>query len=154
MQPSEVGLYVEDLTVGRQFETGSVTVGEEDIIAFAKEWDPQPYHLDSRAASESVFGGLVASGLHSLLTAFRLFNDSGLLRGTALAGLGIDSVRFLQPWRPGRALSLQIRVDAVRASSKPGRGVVTFSLKALEDGDTAILTLSLAALVARRSEAV
>src|SRR5215471_15661113 len=78
MAPRQAGplLYLEDLRVGQRFETGACTVSEGDITAFADQFDPQPFHLDGRAARDSVFGGIVASGWHTAAITMRLLVES------------------------------------------------------------------------------
>jgi acyl dehydratase len=92
-----VSLTYEELEIGAVYHTASVTVTEGAIIDFALRWDPQPFHMDRFAAKESIFGELVGSGLQTLMLSYRLFHDRGLLKDTALAGLGIDSLRFVSP---------------------------------------------------------
>ena len=86
-----MSLYLDDLTVGQRFETGSVTVSEADIIAFAKQFDPQYYHVDPVAAQKSAFGGLIASGFHTLSLSMRLFFDLKLWPESVIASPGAEN---------------------------------------------------------------
>src|SRR5258708_421531 len=96
--------YFEDFQVGDIFDLGSTTVTEEEIISFARQFDPQPFHTDPVLAKDSIFGGLVASGWHTTAMFMRLFFD-GLLHETAsIASPGVDDVRWLKPVRPGDVL--------------------------------------------------
>ncbi len=91
--PAGGSLYFEDVVLGQIYTSGTDRVDEPDIIRFAREWDPQPFHLDPVAATDSLFGTLVASGLQTLLVSFRLFNGIALFRTTALAGAGLERLR-------------------------------------------------------------
>ena len=94
------GLYLEDLHVGQRFVSGSHHMDEAQIKAFAREFDPQPFHLDEAAAKASVFGGLAASGWHTAAVAMRLLVDGGLPLGNGIIGLGGD-LAWPKPTRPG-----------------------------------------------------
>lgn len=142
------GLFFDELRQGTRYKTGRLTVTEDSVIRFALEWDAQPFHVDAVAAEESLFGGLVASGLQTLLLSYRLYYDHGLLKGTALAGLGLDQVRFHRPLRPGATIQVEYAIADLRPSTKPGRGIVHVDLTTRDrDGDE-ILSFSLSALVA------
>lgn len=144
------GLYFDELQQGAQYKTARFTVTEDAVIRFAMEWDAQPFHVDAIAAQDSVFGGLVGSGLQTLMLSYRLYYDHGLLKGTALAGLGIDRIRFHRPLRPGATIQVEYALGEVRASMKPGRGIVRVDLTTRDAAGEIILTFSLAALVAAR----
>jgi len=117
--------FFEDFEPGQVYELGSRTVTAADIIAFAREWDPQPFHTDPEAAAESVFGGLIASGWHTGAMWMRLYVDS-LLGGPASQGSpGIEELRWLAPVRPGDTLHGRLTVLETRPSERrPGRGTV------------------------------
>jgi len=117
--------FFEDFEPGQVYELGSRTVTEADIIAFAREWDPQPFHTDPEAAAESAFGGLIASGWHTGAMWMRLYVDS-LLGGPASQGSpGIEELRWLAPVRPGDTLHGRLTVLETRPSERrPGRGTV------------------------------
>jgi acyl dehydratase len=144
------GLCFEDLEIGASFESGRLTITEDSVIRFAFEWDPQPFHIDRVAAEASMFGGLVASGLQTLLVSYRMYIDHGLLRHSALAGLGLDEVRFLKPMRPGDTIHVVMTVAEKRKSRKSGRGVVRLKLETLNDRGETILSWYLNALVGTR----
>ncbi len=117
--------FFEDFEPGQVYELGSRTVTEADIVAFARDWDPQPFHTDPEAAAESVFGGLIASGWHTGAMWMRLYVDS-LLGGPASQGSpGIEELRWLAPVRPGDTLHGRLTVLETRPSERrPGRGTV------------------------------
>ena len=97
-------LTFEDFEPGRVFELGAREVTEEEIVAFAREWDPQPFHVDPEAAQESSFGGLIASGWHTGAMWMRLYVDSLLVGAASMGSPGIEELRWLAPVRPGDTL--------------------------------------------------
>ena len=117
--------YLEDFAPGQEFDLGTRAVTRDEIVAYARMFDPQPFHIDEAAAARSIYGGLIASGWHTVSLFMRLLVD-GLLRDSAGMGSpGVDEVRWPNPVRPGEALSARAAVDAVRPSrSRPDRGVV------------------------------
>lgn len=116
-------LYLEDLHVGRTFTTGSVTVTTEAIKTFAREFDPQPFHLDEAAAEASLFAGLAASGWHTAALSMRLLVD-GLPIAGGLIGVGGETT-WPRPTRPGDVLTVHIEVTEITPSrSRPDRGMV------------------------------
>jgi acyl dehydratase len=118
-------LYLEDITVGQTFVTGTVEVEIEKVKAFAAEFDPQPFHLDPVAARASMFGELVASGWHTAALTMRLLVDGEFQIAGGLIGLGIEEARWPHPVRPGDVLRVQSEVLEVRPSkSKPELGIV------------------------------
>src|ERR671911_1048385 len=117
-------LYFEDLRVGQVVDLGSITVEEEDILAFARQWDPQPFHVDPEAAKESVFGGLVASGWQTSAIWMRLYVDA-MLGSAARGSPGIEELRWLAPVRPGDTLAGRLTVlEATPSTIKPDRGTI------------------------------
>jgi acyl dehydratase len=116
-------LYLEDLHVGQTFTTGSITVTTEAIKAFARDYDPQPFHLDEAAAEASLFGGLAASGWHTAALSMRLLVD-GLPFAGGLIGVGGETT-WPRPTRPGDTLTVHIEVLEITPSrSRPDRGMV------------------------------
>jgi len=129
-------MFWEDFRVGETLEMGRHTFSEQEIIAFARQYDPQPFHLDPEAARASLFGGLVASGWHTCVVAMRLMCESYLNASSSLGSPGLDHLRFLRPVRPGDTLVFRRTVLAARPSaSRPGVGLVKQRWEALgEDG--------------------
>jgi acyl dehydratase len=120
------GFYFDDLELGQTFRTAEVEVTGADIVDFARRFDPQYFHLDEAAAAHSVFGGLVASGLHTLCLSFRLFFDLRLWEQAILGSPGMREVVWLKPLRPGDRIRAIVEVIELRRSqTKPDRGVVT-----------------------------
>lgn len=127
----------EDFVPGEIATYGDHLVAAEDIIAFASEFDPQPFHLDDEAARSTLLGGLAASGWHSCAILMRLNCDGFLTRSTSMGAPGIDEVRWLKPVRPGMRLSVRRTVVDVRASrSRPEMGLVKFLFELIGDGET------------------
>ena len=117
--------YLEDLHVGDRFGSDTIDVTEESIIAFAREFDPQAFHLDQTAAEQSIFKGLSASGWHTAAMSMRLFVTGELKLAGGSVGLGVDELRWPQAVRPGDALRLETEILDVRTSkSKPDRGII------------------------------
>jgi acyl dehydratase len=117
--------YLEDLNVGDRFGSDTIEVTEESIIAFAREFDPQAFHLDQKAAEESIFKGLSASGWHTAAMSMKLFVTGELKLAGGSVGLGVDELRWPLPVRPGDVLRLETEILDVRASrSKPDRGII------------------------------
>jgi len=119
-------LYLEDLKVGQVFASGTVTLTAEDIKAFARQFDPQPFHTDETRATESFFGQLVASGWHTASTTMRLMVDSIPIAG-GLVGAGVDELRWHKPVLPGDGLRVESEILSIRRSnSRPTQGFVRF----------------------------
>lgn len=118
-------LYLEDFRPGQEFALGAKTITAEEIVDYARDYDPQPFHLDEDAAAGTPFGGLVASGWQTGAIAMRLIVDNLLNDAASLGSPGLDRVQWLAPVRPGDTLSLKGIVTKVTPSrSKPDRGVV------------------------------
>jgi acyl dehydratase len=118
-------LYLEDLTVGQRFTSGSHAMTIDAIKAFAVQFDPQPFHLDEAAAAQSFFGGLAASGWHTAAITMKLLVESGMTLSGGLIGAG-GELTWPRPTRPGDVLTVTVEVLAVTPSkSRPERGFVT-----------------------------
>jgi acyl dehydratase len=117
--------YFEDFAAGETLELGSIRISAAEIIAFAEQFDPQPFHLDPVAAEASVFGGLIASGWHTAGLYMRLFAEQVLNRVPSFGSPGVDQLQWLRPVRPGDTLRARFTVLDVRPSrSRPDRGIV------------------------------
>ena len=116
-------MFLDDLAPGFTFETGSRTLSEEDIVSFARSYDPQPFHVDARAAAASPYGGIIASGFQTMLTAFALTLEAQVWNEASLGSPGMDEIRWLRPVRPGDSLSVRAEVLSVTPSrTRPDRG--------------------------------
>lgn len=142
------GLYFDELTTGETYRSERLTVTEESIIRFAFEWDPQPFHVDRIASGDSIFGELIGSGLQTFLLSYRLYFDIGILKGTALAGLGIDELKFVRPLRPADTIEVIVTIGEKAGTRRPDRGRVKVQLETKNDRGETILTLTINALVA------
>ena len=133
--------YWDDIKEGQVVELGSRTLDKERMLAFAREFDPQPFHTDEKAAEASIWGGLIASGWLTGSTLMRLFYD-GFLKDTASMGSpGIDELRWLKPVRPGDTLSARLTVLETSASrSKPDRGIVRSLMEVLNQHGEVVMT--------------
>ncbi|MDD0811261.1 MaoC family dehydratase [Curvibacter sp. RS43] len=125
MSTPTIRYYWEDLQVGSQRDLGSISPTREEILAFAGQFDPQPFHLDDEAAKASVFGALCASGWHTCAMAMRLMVTNFLHEAASLGSPGLESVKWLKPVYPGDTLNLRHSVLESRPMSKrPDVGLV------------------------------
>jgi acyl dehydratase len=135
-------LYFEDFAVGTVFELGQRTLAEDEVLAFARAYDPQPFHTDPEAAARSIYGGLIASGWQTCAVVMRLMCDAYLLRAASMGSPGVDEVRWLAPVRPGDTISARMEVIEARPSaSKPDRGVIRSRWTATNQDGTTVLTM-------------
>ena len=109
-------LFFEDFPVGRTFECGPYAVTKEEIVEFAREFDPQPHHLDEEAAKGSMLGGLAASGFHVCAMTMRMFADHMIPLMAARGGSGSRETRWMKPVRPGDVLRLEALVRSMNAA--------------------------------------
>ena len=134
--------YWEDFKVGDTAPIGERVVDQAEMIAFAKEYDPQPFHIDEDAAKESMFGGLIASGWHTVGMVMRMTVDSYLRDSASLGSPGVDSVRWLKPVRPGDKIRATRKVLETRASkSRPDMGVVKSRWEVFNQDDELVMTM-------------
>ncbi len=120
-------IYWEDFKTGETKEFGNYRVAKEEIIAFAKEYDPQPFHTDEEAAEHTMLSGLAASGFHSCAIMMKLICDAYILDAASLGSPGMDEVRWLQPVRPGDIIRIRRTCLESRLSkSRPGTGLCKF----------------------------
>ena len=135
--------WFEDYEPGAVHDLGSVVVDEQEVIAFARKFDPQPFHLDKERAEESVFGGLIASGWHTACMAMRLIVDHYLSEASSEGSPGIDELRWLRPVRPGDQLSVRATIlDARLSRSRPERGIVRSQIETLNQDEEVVMHLT------------
>lgn len=116
--------YFEDIVPGMTIEFGTYRMSEEEIITFARAYDPQPFHIDREAAANSVVGELIASGWHTCSAAMRMIVDHFNPAESILPSPGVDELRWVVPVRPGDELSVRLTViDARESRSRPDRGI-------------------------------
>lgn len=143
--------YFEDFAVGDRFAAGPVEATQEAIIGFAREFDPQAFHVDPAAAAHSLFGGLAASGWHTAALTMRMIIESDMGIPWGVVGLGVDELRWFKPVRPGDHLRLESEVVAVRPSgSKPDRGTIRVHSQTLNQHNVPVMSFVSSLIVPRR----
>ena len=146
--------YWEDFTPGRVFETATRSLSEEDIVRFAREYDPQTYHTDAEAARATPFGGLIASGWQTCGVTMRLMCDGYLLETSCVGSPGLEELRWLKPVRPGDALRLRTTViEATPSAKHANRGTVLFLWETLNQNDEVVLSMRGRQMYLRRTPA-
>lgn len=139
--PPAAGRRFEDYPVGAVFDIGTFTLSEDDIVAFATRYDPQAMHIDRAWAAQGPFGGVIASGWHTVAALMRLIVEN-FLPQHGLASPGIDELRWPAPVRPGDSLRLQTTIlETRRSRSKPDRGLVRTRAELLNQHDQIVLSL-------------
>ena len=134
--------YFEDYVPGLTVDCGGFSLSEAEIIAFAKEYDPQPFHVDPVAAAEGPVGGLIASGWHTTSMMMRQLVENFICGETALGAAGIDEIRWPRPVRPGNTLHVRATVtDARRSRSKPDRGIVQSFVEITNQDGEPVMTM-------------
>jgi acyl dehydratase len=135
-------IYYDDLSVGQVYHSGSVEVTAKEITTFATRYDPQPFHVDAAAAEKSVFRGLVASGWLTASLTMRLMVTGEMRFGGGVIGLGVESLQWPAPVRPGDVLTADVEIRAMRLStSKPGFGIVTIRTTTRNQHNTTVQLL-------------
>jgi acyl dehydratase len=144
--------YFEDLKVGDRFKSQTYQVSEEQIVAFAREFDPQPFHIDREVATRTMFGGLFASGWHTAAITMRLFVQT-LNFAEGAIGLGVDELRWPSTVKPGDVLQVETEIlDARESRSKPSQGVIRIRNITTNQRGEIVQTMFASALVPRRTE--
>jgi len=145
--------YFEDYETGRAYEFGSITLDEPEIIEFARRFDPQDMHVDPNKARVGRFGGIIASGWHTIGTAMRLYVDHYLSSVASLASPGVDEVRWPNPVRPGDSIRIRVTILETNPSrSKADRGVVRARIEGFNQKDEPVLSLLAISILARRPQ--
>jgi acyl dehydratase len=147
--------YYEDIEVGETHEFGEYHVTQDEVIEFAEQYDPQPFHTDPEAAKDSAFGELVASGWHTAAICMRMLAEGPLTERASMGARGVDELRWRQPVRPGDTLHLRTEVLDKRVSeSDPNRGYVDSKLEGIrQDGEVVISWIGLGMIARRNGEA-
>lgn len=142
--------YFEDIEVGLPIEVGRHLVSKEEIIRFAEQWDPQPFHVDEEAARDSVFGGLSASSCHTYSISSLIFSRAADLKTKAAAMLGMK-MRFPTPVRPGDELTLrEVCLDKRESRSRPRYGIVKSQASLVNAAGAEVMVCQSSYLVERR----
>src|SRR5207253_9845270 len=146
--------YFDDLTQGDRSKSATYEVTEEQIISFAREFDPQPFHLDSAVARQTMFKGLIASGWHTAAITMRLFVQT-LNFAEGAIGLGVDELRWPNAVRPGDVLQVETEIVDLRESrSKPSHGIVRIRNVTTNQRGEVVQMMFASALVLRRSHRI
>jgi acyl dehydratase len=134
--------YYEDYAEGAVFEGGPISVDEAEVLAFARRYDPQPFHVDAVAATRSMYGGIIASGWHTAAMTMRVLVDGYLSSVASLGSPGVDELRWILPVRPGDTLRVRITViEARRSRSKPDRGIVRTLIETRNQRDELVFSM-------------
>lgn len=140
--PQRPARYFEDYVPGFTVDCGSFSITETEIIAFAKEYDPQPFHVDPVGAADGPFGGLIASGWHTIGLTMRQLVEHWISRESSLGAAGVDEIRWPSPVRPGDSLHVRASVlEARRSRSKPDRGIIRSLVEVTNSGGATVLRL-------------
>ncbi len=143
--------YYEDFKVGERFTSGGLTMTEAGIVEFARQWDPQPFHIDAEFAKKWTYGGLIASGLHTMSVTLRLWLDLGIFRACSLGSPGIGEVQFARPVRPGDTLRVVTDIVELRLSaSKSDRGIARVRQVTINQRGEAVLEQETTVFLKRR----
>lgn len=146
--------FFEDYIPGAVHEFGPIVVEEDEVIAFARRFDPHSFHVDAEAARQTEYGGLIASGWHTAALMMRLFTDHFLSTVASLGSPGVDELRWLAPVRPGDELSLRVTILETRGSrSKPDRGIIRSHVEVLNQNQTVVMSLKAINFMLRRERA-
>jgi acyl dehydratase len=149
--PEHVTRYFEDYVPGLTVDCGSISMSEAEIIAFAKEYDPQPFHVDPVGAVDGPFGGLIASGWQTTALMMRQLVGHFISPESSLGAAGIDEIRWPRPVRPGDTLRVLMTVlETRRSASKPDRGIVRSRAEVVnQDSDVAMTLIAVNFVLAR-----
>jgi acyl dehydratase len=135
-------IWWEDFKVGDEAELGRHTFTEEEIVRFARQFDPQPFHLDAEQARAGPFGGLIASGWHTCAVGMRLLCDALMHRSVSLGSPGVDEIRWLKPVRAGDTIAYRrIVVESRASSTRKGVGLVKQRWEAVNQHGELVLTM-------------
>ena len=148
---SKAPRYWDDYEIGQKVDLGSTSFTADEIVSFARQYDPQSFHVDAGAARQSMFGGLIASGWHVTAKLMRLFVDNYVDQRTALGSPGVDEVRWLKPVRPGDRLDAWVEcAGKVPSKSRPEMGIVHEQWRATNQKGELVMTLKGTNMVRRR----
>ena len=143
-------LYFEDFQTGAVHDLGKMEMTRERILSFAREFDPQPFHIDEEAAQKSIYGGLIASGWHPCSAFMRLFVEGILNRAASLGSPGVDELRWLKPVRPGDVLSARYTIVSVEPHPRrTDRGTVNSLAEVFNQKDELVMTVRARNLISR-----
>jgi acyl dehydratase len=146
--------YFEDFQVGEVSERGPYVVTREEILAFAKQFDPQPFHLDDEAGRQSIYGGIIASGWHTASICHKLVVEGLLGQSASMGSPGLDELRWLKPVRPGDSLTVRtVVLESTPSRTRPDRGALKFRFEVRNQKGETVMTEIANALFAKRPAA-
>lgn len=146
-------LYLDDITVGQVFTSATAQLDEKEIVEFARSYDPQPFHLDNKAAEATLFEGLAASGWHTAAVTMRLLVEGGMPVASGLIGAGAE-ITWPRPTRPGDTLKVTTEVIDIKPSgSRPDRGIVTVRSETSNQHDGIVQIMTSKLVIMRRPAA-
>lgn len=144
--------YFEDYVQGAVVDCGTIPVEEDEVLAFGRRFDPQPFHCDPQAAANTSFGGLIASGWHTASLMMRLFVQRYISSVASLGSPGASELAWPHPVRPGDVLRVVITViDARRSQSKPDRGIVRSDIEVFNQHERIVMRMKVTNLLSCRS---
>lgn len=143
--------YLEDFQPGDSFQLGHYLFTREEMIEFATRFDPQPFHVDEEAAKQTIYGGIIASGWHTISALMRLMVDGVIKDSASLGSPGIDEIRFLRPVRPGDSITARgVVLEVVPSRSKPDRGHMITRYEVTNQRGELVLTMAGRGIYKRR----
>lgn len=146
-------MYFEDFHPGQTFTTGSRSLTEAEIIAFASQWDRQYFHLDPEAAKQSLFKGLCASGFHTLLVTFDLIVEAEIWTESSQGSPGMEKIRWLRPVRPDDTLTVRLDVlETTPSRTRQDRGYVLWDHTTTNQNDEIVMTFRSTGISLRRPQ--
>ena len=144
---------IEDFAVGERHVSASFLFTEQEIVDFARKYDPQYFHLDPERAAKSHFGGLVAAGCQTISLAWKLAHDTGLFDEVEMAGIGLDEIRWVKPVHVGDAVHVEFFLLQSRPSrSQPDRAIAKFGYEMKNQRGEIVLTLTMIQIMRRRAD--
>jgi acyl dehydratase len=146
-------IYFEDISIGDKTVGGTTTVDKEEILAFARKFDPQFFHVDEDAAEKSIYGGIIASGWHTGAMLMRMMVDSMVNKRAGLGSPGFDDLRWILPVRPGDILRFESTVIETRKSaSRPDMGVIRAQVYVINQNDEKVMSVKTIGMMKTRPE--
>lgn len=141
--------YYEDIELGEIYDVGAFSLSKEEILSFAEQYDPLPFHTDEDAAADTMFGGLIASGWQTAANCHRQVSDGFLVETAIEGGRAVENLQFYVPVRPGDQIDVTIKITDKYPSSSSKHGVIEIDITAQRDGDT-VAEMTILPLVQKR----